>query len=142
MAQHGEAWRRRRAEYLERTTTLDRLAAIAVPNPGELFERAELVEALHGSDRALPIYQSAAEQGHAAASLAAGRVLLDRTDAAGVALIEAAMDRDERLVPEACRILAIYYTETNQELAARQCQWRAVRYTTRAHLARQPASPS
>jgi Zn-dependent protease with chaperone function len=142
MAQHGEAWRRRRAEYLERTTTLDRLAAIAVPNPGELFERAELVEALHGADHALPIYQSAAEQGHAAASLAAGRVLLDRTDAAGVALIEAAMDRDERLVPEACRILAIYYTETNQELAARQCQWRAVRYTTRAHLARQPASPS
>jgi Zn-dependent protease with chaperone function len=142
IARHGEAWRKHRAEYLERTTTLERLATIEVPSASELFERAELVETLHGSDQALPIYQSAAEQGHAAACLAAGRLLLDRMDAAGVALVEAAMDRDERLVPEACHMLAAYYTETNQELAARKCEWRATRHTTRAHLARQPTSPS
>jgi len=142
LARHGEAWRQHRAEYLERTTTLDRLTTIEAPSPGELFERAELVETLHGSDQALPIYQSAAEQGHAAACLAAGRVLLDRMDAAGITLVEAAMDRDDRLVPEGCRILAVYYTETNQELAARKCEWRAMRHATRAHLAKQPTSPS
>jgi len=114
---------------------------IEAPTADERFERARLVETLHGPDRALPIYQSAAAQGHAAASLAAGRVLLERMDAAGIALIEAAMDRDERLVPEACRILSVYYTETNQELAARKCEWRAGRYTTRAQLAQQSNPP-
>jgi Zn-dependent protease with chaperone function len=141
LARQGDAWRQHRAEYLEQITTLDRLAAIEAPTADERFERARLVETLHGPDRALPIYQSAAAQGHAAASLAAGRVLLERMDAAGIALIEAAMDRDERLVPEACRILSVYYTETNQELAARKCEWRAGRYTTRAQLAQQSNPP-
>jgi len=47
------------------------------------------------------------------------------------------MDRDDSLVPEACRILAEYYREANQELAARKCEWRATRHTTRARLAQQ-----
>jgi hypothetical protein len=89
---------------------------------------------LHGSDRALPIYQSAAERGHALASLAAGRLLLERLDAAGIPLAEAAMVRDERLTPDACKVLAAYYKETNQELAARKCEWRASQHATRAHL--------
>ena len=133
-AGHGGAWHQRRAKYLEQTTTLSRLAAIAAPTPDQLFERAGLVESLHGSDQALPWYQSAAHQGHAAARLAAGRLTLDRMDAAGIALVEAAMDLDERLVPEACQILAGYYRRTHQELAAQKCEWRASRYTTRARL--------
>jgi Zn-dependent protease with chaperone function len=142
LVRYGDEWRQHRAEYVARTAALDRLAAIAVPTPDQLFERAEAAETLHGSDEALPIYQIAAEQGHAAASLAAGRVLLGRLNAAGIALVEAAMDRDERLVPEACRILAAYYMETDQELAARRCEWRARRHITRAHLVKQPVSPS
>jgi Zn-dependent protease with chaperone function len=138
IVRHGDAWRRYRADHVERTTRLNRLAAIEAPTPEELFEQAELVEALHGSDRALPIYQSAADRGHGAASLAAGRLLLDRMDATGIALVESAMDHDERLVSEACRILAIYYTETKQELAARKCEWRASRHAIRAHLAGNP----
>jgi Zn-dependent protease with chaperone function len=137
----GDSWRQRRAQYLERTATLDRLAAIAKPTPDELFERAGLVEILQGEDHALPIYQSAAEQGHAAASLAAGRVLLGRIDAAGIALVEASIDRDAHLLPEACRILAVYYRETNQELAARKCEWRVSRHTTHVHLATQSTTP-
>lgn len=142
MLQNGASWHQDRAEYLERTATLERLAAIETPTPDELFERAGLVETLHGPNHALPIYQSAAEQGHAAAGLAAGRVLLDRMDPAGTALVEAAMDRDERFVAEGCRILAAYYMETNQELAARKCEWRATRHTTRTYLTRQRTSPS
>jgi len=135
MAQQGDFWREHRTQYLDRNATLDRLAAIEKPTPDELFERASLVEILHGSDHALPIYQSAAEQGHAASSLAAGRVLLDRMDAAGIALVESSIERDERLLPEGCRILAVYYRETNQELAARKCEWRVSRHTTKLHLA-------
>jgi Zn-dependent protease with chaperone function len=140
-ARHGDAWRQHRAQYLEQTAMLDRLAAIEEPSPEEMFERGRLVEILHGADEARPIYQSAAEQGHAAASLAAGRVLLDRTDAAGIALVEASMDRDPGLLPDACRILAAYYRETNQELAAQQCEWRISRHTTLTHLARQSPTP-
>jgi Zn-dependent protease with chaperone function len=137
ITRNGESWNQHRVEYLDRRAALDRLAAIETPTPDELFKRAELVETLEGSDEALPIYQSAAEQGHPAASLAAGRVLLDRMDSKGVALVEVSMDRDDSLVPAACRILAEYYKETNQELAARRCEWRATRHTTRARLAQQ-----
>ena len=135
MMRNGESWNEHRAEYLDRRAALDRLTAIASPTPDELFKRAELVEILDDADRALPIYKSAAEQKHAAASLAAGRLLLDRMDSTGIAMVEDAMDRDDSLVPDACRILAEYYRETNQELAARKCEWRATRQTTRARLA-------
>jgi len=134
---NGESWTQHRAEYLERRATLDRLSAIETPTADELFKRAELLEILEGSDEALPTYQRAAEQGHPAASLAAGRLLLDRMDLKGIVLVEDSMDRDDSLVPEACRILAEYYKETNQELAARKCEWRASRHTTRARLAQQ-----
>jgi Zn-dependent protease with chaperone function len=134
---YGDAWHRHRAEYFDRRVTLDRLAAIETPTPEELFKRAELVEILESPDEALAIYQTAAEQGHPAASLAAGRLLLDRMNAKGIGLVEDAMDHDDRLVPDACRILAEYYRETNQELAARKCEWRAARHTTRARLAQQ-----
>ena len=137
IARNGESWTQYRAEYLERRATLDRLSAIEAPTADELFTRAELLEILERSDEALPTYQRAAEQGHTAASLAAGRILLDRMDSKGIVLVENSMDRDDSLVPAACRILAEYYQETNQELAARKCEWRASRHTTRARLAQQ-----
>ena len=108
-------------------------AANTIPTPPN--KRGELIETLEGAEEALTFYQSAAKQGHAAASLAAGRVLLERMDADGIDLVERAMERDESLVPAACRVLAAYYKETNQELAARKCEWRATRHTTRARLA-------
>ena len=135
ITRNGESWMRHRAEYLDRRATLDRLAALETPTPDDLFKRAELVETLEGSDEALPIYRSAAEEGHPAAGLAAGRLLLERMDSTGIALVEDSMDRDDNLVPEACRILAEYYREAHQELAARKCEWRATRHTTRARLA-------
>jgi len=135
MTENGASWLAHRTAYLERRATLERLAALESPTPDELFERAEVVETLQGSGEALPLYESAAEQGHAAASLAAGRVLLERMDSRGIALVEASMDRDDNLIPKACRILSEYYTETNQELAARRCEWRASRHATRARLA-------
>jgi len=142
ITQHGASWQAHRTEYLERRAALDRLAALESPTPEELFERAEVVEALRGSGEALPLYESAAERGHAAASLAAGRVLLERMDSRGIALVEASMDRDDNLVTTACRILSEYYTETNQELAARRCEWRASRHATRVRLGEPSTPPS
>lgn len=141
IAENGESWNQHRAEHVDRKAALDRLTAIETPTPDERFKRAELVEMLEGPDEALPIYKAAAEQGHPAASLAAGRVLLDRLDSTGVDLVEAAMERDEGLTPAACRILARYYREMNQELAARKCEWRASRFTTHARLATTSAAP-
>jgi Zn-dependent protease with chaperone function len=135
LGRNGEGWLHRRTDYVDRTETLDRLSAIETPTPDERFKRAELVELLHGPDQALPIYQSAAEDGHPGASLAAGRLLLDRMDVKGVVLVEDAMTRDDSLTPAACGLLAQYYRETNQELAARKCEWRANRHSTRARLA-------
>jgi len=56
-------------------------------------------------------------------------------DPKGIALIEASMDRDHGLVPEGCGLLAEYYRDTSQELAAPKCEWRATRHTTRVRLA-------
>ena len=137
ITRNGESWTQHRTEYLERRAALDRLSALETPTTDELFKRAELLEILERSDEALSTYERAAEQGHPAASLAAGRVLLYRMDSRGIVLVEDSMDRDDSLVPEACRILAEYYKETNQELAARKCEWRASRHTTRARLAQQ-----
>ena len=134
VSRHAESWHQLRREHLDKRTTLARLAAIAAPTADERFLRAELVEALEGPDEALPIYQSAAAEGHPAAGLAAGRLLLDRMDSTGIALIEDSMERDDSLVPEACRVLAAYYREAKQELAARKCEWRATRHTTRRTL--------
>jgi hypothetical protein len=56
-------------------------------------------------------------------------------DASGIALVEASMDRDDGLVLDGCQVLAEYYRESNQELAARKCDWRATRHRTRVRLA-------
>jgi Zn-dependent protease with chaperone function len=141
IAENGDMWHRNRAEYLSRRARLERLRAIESPSPEQLFARAELLETMDGEDAALPIYQAAADRAHAEASLAVGRLLLERMNADGVGVIEAAMDRDPRLVPGGCRILAEYYRRMNQELAARKCEWRATRHTTQARLAERALTP-
>ena len=141
MTRNGDAWSRHRAEYVERRAALDRLTTLEAPTPDDLFTRGDLIETLEGPEQALAFYLSAADRGHAAAALAAGRVLLERMDSKGIALAEDSMARDDSLVPEACGILAEYYTETNQALAAQKCERRAIRHRTRARLALQAQKP-
>jgi Zn-dependent protease with chaperone function len=135
LARYADRWTGERRQHVERRATLDRLTALDAPSADELFARADLLEDLSGADRALPVYLRAAEQGHAAASLAAGRIHLDRMDLAGILLVETAIDRDEALVPAGCRILADYYRRTGQLVAARKCEWRATGHETRERLA-------
>jgi Zn-dependent protease with chaperone function len=135
LSRNREVWHDWRTELVGERTTLARLAAIESPTPEELFKRAELVESLEDAEEALPIYERAAGRGHVAAQLAAGRLLLDRRDPRGIALVEDAMERDEDLVPPACRLLSDYYTGSGQDLAARRWERRAARYAARIHLA-------
>jgi Zn-dependent protease with chaperone function len=135
IAANQEAWQARRAALVEQRTALARLADIVSPTADDEFRRAELVESLQNADEALPLYRRAALQGHAAATLALGRLLLGRMDPSGVALIEEAMTRDEDLVPAGCGVLAGYYTKRHEDLLARKCEWRAARHATDAHLA-------
>jgi Zn-dependent protease with chaperone function len=130
LSRHGERWREERAEHVESRASLQRLEAIADPSPDEIFARAELVERLRDPADALRLYLDAHARGHARAGLAAGRLRL-------ADIVESAMDRDDTLVPEGCRLLAEHYRETSQELAARRCEWRA-----NGHLARAGTAPS
>jgi Zn-dependent protease with chaperone function len=143
LTRNGDSWRQHRAQYLERRATLDRLAGLDRPSPDEQFTRGELAETLEGADAALPFYRTAAAAGHAAAGLAAGRLLLEQMNPAGITLIEDSMSHDDSLVPEGCRILADYYLQTNQERAARQYERRARRHKTLARLEQsaQPQAP-
>ena len=143
LTRNGDSWRQHRDQYLERRATLDRLAALDRPSPDEQFTRGELAETLEGGDAALPFYTSAAAAGHAAAGLAAGRLLLEQMNPAGITLIEDSMSNDDSLVPEGCRILADYYLQTNQERAARKYERRARRHKTLARLEQsaQPQAP-
>ena len=45
------------------------------------------------------------------------------------------MQRDASLIPDGCEVLARYYRNANQELAARECEHRATKYTTERRLA-------
>ena len=139
LQRNGDSWRQHRAEYLEQRAMLDRLAALDRPSPDEQFTRGELVETFDGADAALPFYTSAAAAGHAAAGLAAGRLLLEQKNPAGITLIEDSMSNDDSLVPEGCRILADYYRHTNQMRVARQYERRARRHKTLARLEQSPA---
>jgi Zn-dependent protease with chaperone function len=136
VTRNGDSWRRHRARYLEQRATVDRLAALDTPSADERYLHGTLVETLEDADAALPFYMSAAAEGHAAAGVAAGRLLLERADPAGIPVIEDAMSRDERLVPEGCRILSDYYRHTKQALPARAIERRARRHKTLKRLER------
>ncbi len=131
----GESWAQARAVERERHAALERMAAIESPTIQQLCEHADLLDSLERGDEALPIYERAAALGHAGASLAAGRIRLERGDEAGIPLVEAAMQRDASLIPDGCGVLARYYRDVNQELAARECEHRATKYTTERRLA-------
>jgi Zn-dependent protease with chaperone function len=132
---HGEAWRSRHEEVRGDRERLAALRALDAPTAAERFEHGEVIERLEGADAALPLYRAAAEAGSAAARLEAGRVLLDREEAEGVALVESAMAADEALVPKGCDLLVRFHLEKRRLHEAERCRTRARRYAMRETLA-------
>jgi Zn-dependent protease with chaperone function len=100
----GRKWAKERDAIRTRTERLAQLAALTSPTPEEVFERGALIEEEGDTDAALALYRLAQQHGHAEAGLAAGRVLLDRDDSSGLALIDAAMAAKPDLIESGSRI--------------------------------------
>ena len=133
---HGERWRTRHDEIRTRRRRLAELSAVPSPTPAQVFERGELLQADGDIDTALDLYRAAHRQGHAAGGLSAGRILLDRDDESGTALIDAAMDADATLVEDGCEAIAEYLERHGRHAEARRRLNRATREAARTQMAR------
>jgi Zn-dependent protease with chaperone function len=145
--QLDEAWQRRqrdswRERHARLRAALERLAALeALPAPTaqQAFERATVLEELGRDDDAADAYHRALaiDANHPRAALTVGRLMLDRGDEQGIALLERAMAGDPGLTAEACRCLAGHFEEQGRFVEAAQLEARARRHATHASLAQQ-----
>lgn len=114
------SWRARH-EFVARAR--ERLAELDAQDldEREMEERAQLVEIVHGAERALREWEALLRRnpGHAGASLASGRLLLARGDVAGIALIEYAMKREPAAVLSGCDAIVGYLHAQGREQEAR-----------------------
>jgi hypothetical protein len=134
-AVRGTAWQRRRDQRRESRERLSALESITAPTPAQLHEKARLVESLDGVAAALPLYEGAAEAGHDGAALAVGRVLLERDDERGIALIERAVAGDASLGEEGNGRIAEFFELRGRLVEANRYAALAQAAATRAILA-------
>lgn len=78
--------------------------------PAERLQRARLTEQFVGDEAALPLYREivVAEARNAPVRFELGCILIDRNDAEGLALLEAAMAIDDRLTVAGCERIYLY----------------------------------
>jgi Zn-dependent protease with chaperone function len=124
MHERGPDWRRRHDDLRRRRERIAALEAGSSPTGEETFEYGSLLEEDGRVERALDEYRRAHAAGHAAAGFAAGRLLLDRGDQKGVALIEAAMEADATLSEEGCRTIVDYLEARGRHADAHRFQAR------------------
>ena len=133
---HGEKWTKRHDEIRARRSRLSGLTAVPSPTREQTFERGQLLQAEGDPDAALDLYLAAHNQGHAAAGLSAGRILLERDDGSGAALIDAAMDADATLVEDGCSAMAEFLERHGRYAEARRYLTRSARQSARTQMAR------
>jgi hypothetical protein len=133
----AEDWHARHQRLNEHRKRLQELSTVDAPTPDQSFECGQLVEELDGQDAALAHYRAALDRGHAGASLAVGRILLDRGDDGGVPLIERAIDSDPALISEGCLRLVRFFQGRNRLRDAHRFMVLATREETRRQLAEQ-----
>ncbi len=136
---NGRTWKQRHDEIRKRRECLAELAALQSPGPEQTYRRGELTELEGDADAALHLYKLAHQRGHAIAGLAAGRILLDRDDPSGTALIDAAMDANPDLVEDGCEAIVDFLERRGRRAEAYQYQLRMTRQaskTTMAHAER------
>ena len=135
--EHGAEWRQRHASTRAALSRLSMLDARSSRSADEEVERGRLLEELDREDEALSAYRAALRMGpHGRASLAAGRILLERGDPEGAALAEAAMQADPALDAEACDLLARHYRDQGRLVDAERYRARSARLATQSALAR------
>ena len=133
---HGDAWRTKSNSDHDQRARLASLEAQTSLSAAEMFERATLLEALDGPDAALPVYQAAleADQRHAGAALAAGRILLERDDDSGAVLVERAVEADETLLPDAAELLVSFHRAHRRLVEAERWRRRAGKQAVLARI--------
>lgn len=124
---HGRTWKIRHREIRERRERLAQLASLASPSPAQTFERGVLTQSEGDVEAALHLYRSAHQHGHTEAGLAAGRILLDREDASGMALIDAAMDANPELLEDGCSAIVDFLERRGRRAEAYQYRMRVTR---------------
>jgi Zn-dependent protease with chaperone function/predicted Zn-dependent protease len=119
-AQMASEWRARHESAQEGQRRLLTLAQKGLSTPltvEEQWEQARWAEELRGEGEAVPLLNSllATAPHHAQANLALGRILLDRGDARGIALIERAMAKAPDLVLPGCQLFADFQSRQGNE---------------------------
>jgi Zn-dependent protease with chaperone function len=135
MQDRGPDWRRRHDDIRRRRERLAELEAIASPTSDQLFEYGSLLEEDGRDAAAIDRYRMAHAAGHAAAGLAAGRLLLDRDDQSGMALIEAAMGADAALTEAGCGAIVGFLEDHGRHADAHRFQARLNREAAAAKIA-------
>lgn len=127
-AAHGRNWRTRHDEIRKRRERLAQLAALSSPSPDQTYEHGLLTEEEGDVDAALLLYMAAHQRGYAEASLAAGRILLDRDDPSGTALIEGAMEAKPSLIEDGCQAVGGFLERHGRRAEAFKYQLRRTRH--------------
>jgi Zn-dependent protease with chaperone function len=101
------------------------------------WERACLIEVVHGADQALPAYRAVldVDEFHAGANFAVGRIMLLGEDREGLALLDRAMRADIEAVLPGCELLYRFHVENGDQAAARKCLDRAREHQRRLEAA-------
>ena len=111
----------------KRLVELKQKADFADLNDNEAWELAYLTERLEDKFLAITLYQQVLKQNpnHAKTLFAVGRILLSRSDASGVKVLERAMELDKGCLAQGCWMLAKYYKATGDEARSKQYLERA-----------------
>jgi hypothetical protein len=134
-AERGPDWRRRHEEIQRRRARLVELAATASVTAEQSFEWGTLLEDEGRDEEALERYRGAHAAGHVAAGLAAGRLLLDRDDQSGIALIDAAMEADATLAERGCQAILDFLEDHGRHADAHRYQSRLNKAAAAAKIA-------
>ena len=124
-------WRDQHAAHQRaraRLEELDARAANGALAPELAWERVELTLRVRGDDAAEPLLRDelATNPQHAGAHFLLGRILLERSDAAGVEHFEQAMRVDPGCVPAACDLVATFHAAESRDADAQRYRARAV----------------
>lgn len=86
----------------------------------ELWKCAKLIEKKEGKLNAIPIYKKVLEVDaqHVKTLYAIGRILLSCNDAAGIRALEKAMALDNSCTPSACKLIAKFFSNKGEKIAA------------------------
>lgn len=137
-----DGWQERHTyaqEAQAKLAALDEKAGTESLSAEDAWDRARWTEEFRSADAALPMYEAAAqnEQMAAAGHFSAGRLLLARDDASGVAHIEQAMVTNGWLTLAGCDLVIAFYVRTGDNRSAQPWRDKAAARAELEHAARQ-----